>query len=82
MLYKTEGQDVSLCIDGWSNICNNPIVAASIQHENKVHIVGTTDTSGSSHTSEYLAEVTLLHIKKKAEEKVWSQRNCGCNRQC
>ena len=68
MLYKTEGQAVSLCIDGWSNICNDPIVAESIQHENKVYIVGTTDTSGSSHTSEYLAEVTLHHIKK-AEEK-------------
>ena len=62
---KLRGQEVSLCIDGWSNICNDPKVAASIQHENKVYIVGTTDTSGSSHNSEYLAKLRCTISKKR-----------------
>ena len=54
---KLSGKNVTICIDGWSNVSNEPIIASSIQLGNKVYIVGSIDTSGESHTSEYLATV-------------------------
>ena len=60
---KLSGKEVTIAIDGWSNLSNDPIVASSIQHGDKVYIVDSIDTSG-----EYLTSVSQDQIKV-AEEK-------------
>ena len=65
---KLSGKKVTIAIDGWSNLSNDPNVASSIQHGDKVYIVDSIDTSGEHHTSEYLTSVSQGQIKV-AEEK-------------
>ncbi|XP_063711470.1 uncharacterized protein LOC134839779 [Symsagittifera roscoffensis] len=71
---KLIGKEVTLCIDGWSNTCNDPIVAASIQHEGDAYIIGSLDTSGEPHTGEYLAEVTIDFIKKAEDAEKYGAK--------
>lgn len=62
---KLEGQTVSMCLDGWSNVHNEPIVACSIVTQNgECFLVDTVDTSGNSHTADYLKEVAIDAIHK------------------
>ena len=56
-----QGQIVSLDLDGWSNIHNQPVICASVLTENKEsYLVKTVDTSGNSHTTEYLTKLTTV----------------------
>ena len=59
---KLNEREFTVSIDGWSNSCNDPIVAACIQHDGELYTVGSVDTSGEPHTGEYLANVTLDFI--------------------
>ena len=53
-----------MALDGWSNIHNEPIVCATITTaEGEVYITDTIDTSGNSHTAEYLAGITKTAIQ-------------------
>ena len=61
------GERVTLCMDGWSNINNDPIVAASIQYGDKVYVVDSVDTSGLAHTGENLANLCDQLIEKAQE---------------
>nr|XP_042907854.1 uncharacterized protein LOC122271260 [Parasteatoda tepidariorum] len=62
-------QIVNLSIDGWSNVHNEPILCAVVTTEKgENYLVDSIDTSGSSHTSEYLAEVTKSTIIKCENE--------------
>ena len=61
------GNRVTLCMDGWSNINNDPIVAASIQYGDKVYVVDSVDTSGLVHTGENLANLCDQLIEKTQE---------------
>ena len=64
-----EGKTVCLSLDGWSNISNDPIVCSSLTtSEGLTVLADTVDTSGHSHTGEYLAELADTAITK-AEEK-------------
>ena len=54
-------------MDGWSNINNDPIVAASIQYGDKVYVVDSVDTSGLAHTGENLANLCDQLIEKAQE---------------
>lgn len=64
-----KNKTVCLTIDGWSNIRNEPIICACVVNEDgEVFLINTTDTSGNSHTSEYLTNLTLKIIKE-AEDK-------------
>lgn len=56
-------------IDGWSNVHNEPIVCVTVTTATgDTYLVDTVDTSGNSHTSEYLAEIACNSIKKCEEE--------------
>ena len=61
---KLRNSTVSMALDGWSNIHNEPIVCATITTaEGEVYITDTIDTSGNSHTAEYLAGITKTAIQ-------------------
>ena len=62
------GSKVTLCLDGWSNINNDPIIASSIQYRDKVYLVNSIDTTGHPHTGENLAEIAEKEIQQ-AEER-------------
>ena len=63
------GETVSMSLDGRSNVHNEPIVCVSITSETgQSFITGTVDTSGYSHTSEYLHEVTLIAVRATEEQ--------------
>lgn len=64
-----ENETVCLGLDGWSNVHNEPIVCMTITTKNgDVYLVDTIDTSGNSHTADYLAAVTTDRIKKCQQE--------------
>ena len=60
----TNGSKATFCLDGWSNVANDPIIASSIQVSNKVHIVDIIDTNDEKHTSVNLARIAQDHMKK------------------
>ena len=58
-------QTVSMSLDGWSNIHNDPIICASITTDRgRSFLAETIDTSGKSHTSDYLHEITKTVIQE------------------
>lgn len=58
-------QSVCLGFDGWSNVHNEPIICITVTcKDGEVYLVETVDTSGHSHTAEYLAKVTGEVIRK------------------
>lgn len=60
---------VSISLDGWSNIHNDPIICASITTDDgRSFLAGTFDTSGKSHTSDYLYEITKSVIHQSEEQ--------------
>ncbi|XP_018012992.1 uncharacterized protein LOC108670053 [Hyalella azteca] len=67
-----QGQTVCMSLDGWSNVSNEPVICSSVTvHSStscEVHLVDTVDTSGHSHTAEYLLEVVKNSISV-AEQK-------------
>ena len=61
---KLRNSTVSMALDGWSNIHNEPIVCATITTaEGEVYITDTIDTSSNSHTTVYLAGITKTAIQ-------------------
>lgn len=63
------GKTVSMALDGWSNIHNEPIVCCSMTTgEGDCVLVDTVDTSGNSHSAEYLTTVAMQSIKKTEED--------------
>jgi len=55
------GKTVSMCLDGWSNVHN---CSSVVLPSGEVFLVDTVDTSGHSHTAEYLSEVAVNAIDK------------------
>ena len=65
-LCSLTAKTVSMALDGWSN---EPIVVVSVTSETgQSFITGTVDTSGYSHTSEYLKEVALKTVRATEEQ--------------
>ena len=52
------GSNVTLAIDGWSTLTNEPVLGVSFYHCGKCYLVNTMSTIGESHTTEYLVQVT------------------------
>jgi len=71
-----ESTTVCLSLDGWSNVCNDPIVCTSITTESgKIMLLDTIDTSAHAHTAEYLlsiAESSILKVQNQFKAKVGS----------
>jgi hypothetical protein len=61
-----------MALDGWSNISNDPIVGISIiDAEGNYALTNSVDTSGNSHTADYLQSLAEMEISKcQAEFKV------------
>lgn len=57
------GKEVTLCLDGWSNVNSESLIVASIQWENSVYIVDSIDCSAERHTGEYLATVAEKQVQ-------------------
>lgn len=57
---------VCLALDGWSNVHNEPIIGICVTdiESERVHLIESIDTSGHSHTSEYLLQLLKNSIKK------------------
>ena len=70
------GQTVSVDFDGWSNIPHEPIICISLITENSgCYLVKTIDTSGSSHTIDYLGKLaleTILEVEHEFNVKICS----------
>ena len=58
-------------LDGWSNVHNEPIVCVSgTLDTGQSFVTGTVDTSGHSHTSEYLQDVASKAVRETEEQFV------------
>ncbi|XP_063222783.1 uncharacterized protein LOC134531131 [Bacillus rossius redtenbacheri] len=67
-----EGKTVCLSLDGWSNIHNDPIICVAVTASlGEVYLVDTIDTSGHSHTADY-----LVHVAKAAVAKCEREFKC------
>ena len=69
------GSNVTLAIDGWSTLTNEPVLGVSFYHCGKCYLVNTMSTIGESHTTEYLVQVTreqMEHVRKEFEVNVTS----------
>ena len=67
------GSNVTLAIDGWSTLTNEPVLGVSFYHCGKCYLVNTMSTIGESHTTEYLVQVTreqMEHVRKV----LWASR--------
>ena len=62
---RLQGKTVSMDLDGWSNIHNEPVLCASITTENgDSYLVKTIDSSGHPHDTNYLTEVANQCIRE------------------
>lgn len=70
-----------MTLDGWSNVNNDPIVCFAItvaQGKNaKTYLSQTFDTSGNSHTAEYLCQFSTGAITATKELFGCSVGKCG-----
>lgn len=67
-LNTIKDQSVSMSLDGWSNVHNEPLVCCSIVTANgECILVNTVDTDFSFHTAAFLEDIALA-AKKLAEE--------------
>ena len=62
------GKEVTLCVDGWSNVSNDPILGFTVQADSRVYIVSSVNTSGNRHTAEYLGQLVNENVPKIEEE--------------
>ena len=63
------GETVSMALDGWSNVHNEPVVCVSVTSEKgQSFITGTMDSSGYSHTSKYLQEIASEAVRFTEEQ--------------
>ena len=62
-------ETVCLSIDGWSNIHNEPIICVTLTTSTgHIFLVDTIDTSGKSHTAEYLLQLVKNSMKKAEQD--------------
>ena len=55
---RLQGKTVSMCLDGWSNVHNEPVVCVSVTTpDGDSHVTETVDTSGNGHTADYLTDI-------------------------
>ena len=63
------GSNVTLAIDGWSTLTNEPVLGVSFYHCGKCYLVNTMSTIGESHTTEYLVQVTSMPERTRIRMK-------------
>ena len=58
---QLQGKTVSIALDGWSNVHNEPLVCISVTTtDGETYLTDTVDTSENGHTVEYLTEVVSM----------------------
>lgn len=61
---ELEGKDVSMALDGWSNLHNEPVVCVSVTSpDGHCYLTDTIDTSGNAHTADYLKDLARNAIQ-------------------
>ena len=56
---------ITMSIDGWSTVHNEPVVCATVTTMNSdIYLADTIDTSSHSHTSDYLVDIAVNSVKK------------------
>ena len=59
---------VTLAIDGWSTLTNDPVLGISFYQSGVCYLVNTINTSGEPHTSDYLVQVVKDQIAYVEDE--------------
>lgn len=60
-----QGQSVSMALDGWTNIKNEPVICICVTTpDGKTYPTMTINTSGNSHTAQYLLSVAKDAIRQ------------------
>ncbi len=55
---QLQGEDVSMALDGWSNVHNEPIVCACVTTvDGRTYPIKTINTSGQSHTAAFVYKI-------------------------
>ena len=54
---ETKGGMVTMSIDGWSTVQNEPVVGIALSSDTTTYLVDTVDTSGKPHTGQYIVEL-------------------------
>ena len=65
---KLQGKMVTLSMDGWSDINNDPILGFCIIYDGQAYLVDTVQTSGSAQTAEYLSEIATEKVRMVNEK--------------
>ncbi|KAI6647090.1 hypothetical protein LOD99_8927 [Oopsacas minuta] len=60
--HNLKEKNVSMMLDGWSNIHNEPVVCVLETSDGDSYLTETVDTSGHAYTAEYLQEVATSAI--------------------
>ena len=68
---RLNDKTVSMAIDGWSNIHNEPVICASITSDGQTYLSETIDTSGNKEDANYLE-----NISKTIIENAENRYNC------
>ena len=53
----------TMAIDEWSTLTNDPVFGVCVYYGGKCYLTKTNDTSGESHTTEYLTDITVDQIR-------------------
>jgi len=61
---------VTICIDGWSDPVNHPILNALAVCPKGAMFLGSVDTSGTTKSAEYIAQVLTEYIETVGPENV------------
>ena len=83
-LGEISGCMATVAVDGWSNICNEPVIGISLIVNGSTYLIDTKDTTGHPHTAEYLLEISKEEFEKVEREfkvKVGSMVTDGVIRQ-
>lgn len=62
------GELVTLAIDGWSSVTNQPVIGVHIGCHKARCLVETVDTAGERHTGEYLHKLQLSAVQRVQQE--------------
>ena len=72
-----EGKTVCMSLDGWSNVHSDPVICATVTTQNsEIFLADTIDTSGHSHTADYLVSVAVNAIETCEKQFGCSVRSC------
>lgn len=55
---------ITLCLDGWSSVRNDPIIASSIHTGSKAYLLNAKDSEANKKTAEYCCDIAVSAIEE------------------